>query len=359
MWIYELNQKKIGDHKFFYTFLIFVLPVIVLFLPYVCLRINHLSTYDIETWAALALAGSWAYLGPYLINKYFEGLDSFCQKTIALSNSTNDVIADTQKVPIEVSLYEITNEEEKNYRKRVWKFYVFWGGLITLVLLFFNNRLQDFAFFGFTDIYYWIALAYINFLLYLQSIGFSAIIMTFRIIKRIISNNAILDDVLEGSFEEGIEALGDFLRKTSLYFFTGIVFFPILIVFAKNQSVWLLLLIIIIMLVFIIAILSFFLYSYYIIRKCALKRKQSLIDEFRNIYNKHLKASFDKCNNIQCSILNELKIINANNHLNKLEQINVNPIHFSKTIITIFTIIFPALFFIKDMAELFSYLINL
>ena len=182
--------------------------------------------------------------------------------------------------------------------------------------------------------------------------------MTFRIIKRIISNNALLD-VLEGSFEEGIEVLGDFLRKTSLYFFTGIVFFPILIVFAKNQSVWLLLLIFIIMLVFIIAILSFFLCSYYIIRKCASKRKQSLIDEFRNIYNIYLKASFEKCNNIQYSILNELKIVNANNHLKKLEQINVNPIHFSKTVITVFTMIFPALFFIKDMAELFSYLINL
>ena len=167
MWIYELNQKKIRNHKTFYTFLIFVLPVILLFVPYVCLRINHLSNYDIETWVALALAGSWAYLGPYLINKYFEGLNSFYQNTIALSKSTNDVIDDNPKESINVLLCEIINGEEKNYKKRVWKFYVFWGGLITLVLFFFNNRLQDFAFYGFTDIYYWIALAYINFLLYL------------------------------------------------------------------------------------------------------------------------------------------------------------------------------------------------
>ncbi len=359
MWIYNLFLKRNKLPKAILAFLLFVLPVVLLFLPYVFMRIEHLAQYNIETWIGLGLAGTWAFSSPLLINGFFEELALFKQNVTSLISNSNDVIQDDIKKCTADVLESIICKEQAYSSKRVWRIFAFWGSLITVVLLLFNRRLADFAFYGFKDVYYWIALLYIVFLLYLQSIGFSSIILSYKIINQVLQQHYVLEDILEGSFEEGIESLGRFLQKTALYFFTGIMFFPILIAFAKNQSIWLWLAVVVMMMIFIVAVLVFFLRSYYLIWKSASERKCALITKFRNIYTSNLRESFKNNDRLGCSILNELKTLNISNHLKRLEQINVYPIHISNTLVTIFTIIFPALFFVKDLIELFSYILSL
>lgn len=360
MWIYKLLQNK--SKKTFVIFLIFVLPIIIIFLPYVLGRLNHLKNYDLQTWLSLALAGSWAYLGPYFIFKFLKSIETFKNSIITLSKNTNDVIEDNHPISVDKTIAKIFADEIKSFSVIHRVICFIWIPLIIGILLIFNKRLQDFAFFGFTDLYYWIAIAYISFLLYLQSLGFSGLLTTYRLIRKTISIDYIIDDIMEGSFQDGIKIFGSILIRTTLYFFSGIVFFPILILFAKNQSRFLTLLIIIVMFVFSISILTFFLYSYHLISRNAAKRKNALVEEFQFIYNTEMKKSL--CNSyesedLQSHILKELKIANIYRHIEKLEQINTNPIHFGKVIVTAFTVIFPALFFIKDLLELITYFTSL
>ena len=92
MWIYKLLRNK--TRKTIVVFLVFVLPITVIFLPYVIQRFSYLKTYTLETWISLALAGSWAFLGPYFIFRYFESIKTFQNTIITLSDSSNDVTTD-------------------------------------------------------------------------------------------------------------------------------------------------------------------------------------------------------------------------------------------------------------------------
>lgn len=360
MWIHELYRKRRIKSKPFFTFLVFILPVVIIFMPYVIMRIDHLTSYDVATWLSLCFAGSWAFLGPFLIDRYFESLEDFQKNIICAAKNENNQSEDNNDVLIQQEIGDLIFIEKKHFKNRLWKIAVAWIGIIIIILLVFNKRLSDFAFYGFSDVYYWLALIYISFLLYLQSIGFSGIVMTFKIIRKTILKQTIMDNVLENSFQDGIKILGDFLLQTTMYFFTGIVFFPILIVFSKNQSLELTFAIITVMLIFITAILIFFLSSYYAIWQCALRRKNFLIDQFRRIYNAKMKLAMAPSTKVVTrQIVDELKILNINNHILKLEQINVTPINLSKTFVAVFTIIFPALFFIKDLAEFLTYIVGL
>lgn len=355
MWIYKLLRNK--TRKTIVVFLVFVLPITVIFLPYVIQRFSYLKTYTLETWISLALAGSWAFLGPYFIFRYFESIKTFQNTIITLSDSSNDVTTDHHD-SVSETVTQIIKEEMKAFSTAHKIICFIWIPIVIGILIVFNERLQDFAFWGFSDPYYWIAIVYISFLLYLQSLGFSGLLSTYRLIRRITALDYMIEDVLEGSFQDGIKIFGTLLIKTTLYFFSGIVFFPILIVFAKQQSAALTLSIIIVMFIFSISVLVFFLYTYWLIYQSAEKRKNALIEEFQAIYNREMKESLSTPEPVNASyhfILNELKISNVYRHIEKLEKINTNPIHLSKVVVTVFTVIFPALFFIQDFLELIAY----
>ncbi len=356
MWIYRLLEKK--TRRPIWVFLYFVLPVIIVFLPFFIGRFDHLKTFDLQTWISLGLAGSWTFLGPYFIYGYFEAILTCKKDLISYSKSLNDIIPDHYDIPVETAVSDLYDRESRAFSKRSKLISCIWIPLVVGILLIFNRRLEDFAFWGFRDIYYWIAICYIAFLVYLTSLGFSGLLTTNRLLRNITKEQHIMEDIMEGSFQTGVMTLGSFLVRTTLYFFSGVVFFPILIVFASNQSEILSFMIIILMVVFTISVLVFFLSSYRTISKSAQKGKEALIDEFQTIYNKAMRKSLlerDGTEDIQLLMLNELRISNVYWHIEKLKEINTNPIQLSRIIVTVFTVLFPVLFFLKDLAELLAY----
>ena len=360
MWIRKFYRANADKNVCLLTLAVFVFPAVVALLPYVIARFYHLRQYDLTTWFAIACAGSWFFLGPILINKYFISLEKYQEKIVEASTTTNDLIEDEHEPTTAEQIERLIEEEKSRFNKRIRVLFVLWGSIVLSILLIFNKRLSDFAFYGFTDVFYWVAVVLITFLLYLQAIGFSAIIMTHRLIKSTIAHSAIVDDVLESSFEDGSKILGTFLLNTALCFFSGIVFFPVLIIFSRNQSVVLMSAVIFVMLIFVLVILIFFLTTYRSIWVCMCERKKYLINEFRLIYNAKMKEALLSVEAGSAEqILEELKILNIYNHIKTLEQIDTNPIEISKTIATVITIVFPVLFFVHDFLDFFTFIFEL
>lgn len=354
MWIIDIYKNRKVKNKCIWTIIIFILPVLLVFSPYLFSRYDNIISYNTEIYISLFCAALWSFLGPLLINSYFENMVYFINLVENSFFSTNDVIQDEENLKGDV--YELYSLEIRKFKRRQKVFFVGWVGLILTILLCSTEQLKAFSFYGFSDIYYWLLLVYIAFIAYLQSIGFSALIMSISIIKNCLKHNELLENILEFNFGTGINEFGKVVTHTTMCFFSGILYFPILIVYAKETSDVLTFGIYTLMMIFIISLVVCFISACLIIRKNAKAQRESLIDEFRQIYNKKMKisiANYDNNHTID-DVVRELQVHNIYNHIQELERININPVKLDKITATVFTIIFPALFFVNDMIGLYN-----
>lgn len=349
MWVFNIYKKAKMKDRLLFTFVVFLLPIVVIFIPYLIKNFTAIIHYKFSIILALFFAMSWSFLGPLLINNYFEKLNGFIKKVDETADNTNDLIADSADHLTAQSVYDSCSI---HFKKICLIFFFLWDGILMFILLKNADRMRFFSFFGYQDPYYWILLLYISFIAYLQAIGFSELIICNQTINKLLKRKKFIENVIESDFENGIKLFGSMITTTTLSFFSGIAYFPILIEFCKQQSVTLYLLVIPVMLIFLVSLILYFCLSAYNVWKCAKERKDRLIGEFQELYNTHMKASLNNTFTDKTDvIINELKIHNINEHIERLGNININPIGAGNFLATLFTVIFPMLFFITDFAQ--------
>lgn len=324
------------------TFLWFIFPMIILFIPYFIMRGIFVLNFNIGRRLALLAAGSWGFIGPLCIQYYFSTIRKF-DKFIDEVKSKNE----EHKSYLEVYL--------PLYKKVVKVITVVWGLFIVCILLFFRVRLEDYAFYGFKDFYFWLLIIYCLFMAHLHAYGFAGLMLVVLLIVDCFKSETLLKNILLSDFNGGIKKIGNLVVITCICFGTGALYFPILISFARQGSNSLKLATYGLALVFAFSLFMFFVISYYVIQNYAKKAKGLIVDEVKVIYDKKLYDSINvKSEDGITSIKNELQINNLHDRINDLESINVNPVDLQGISATILTIFIPVALYLKDIIKFLS-----
>lgn len=147
IWIEKFYQNCSPLKKCYKTFITFALPMIILFIPYFITRGTFVLNFNIGRRLALLAAGAWGFVGPLCIQYYFEKIRTF-DKFVDEVKDKNETHIDylEQYLPL--------------YKRLVIIISIIWGLAIVCILLFFRVRLEEYAFYGFSDFYYWLLIAY-------------------------------------------------------------------------------------------------------------------------------------------------------------------------------------------------------
>lgn len=326
--------QKIGK-----TFLFFIFPMVIIFIPFFIFRGTFVLNFNIGRRLALLSAGSWGFVGPLCIQYYFKKIRSF------------DSFVDTVKSKEEEHKSYLENFL-LTYKKAVFIISVLWGLAIVVILLFFKVRLEDYAFYGFTDIYYWILILYCVFMAHLQAYGFAGLMLVVLIIIDCFKSKTLLKNILLNDFGCGIKKIGNLIVITCICFGTGALYFPILISFAHQGSNLLKWATYSLVLVFALALFLFFLISFLVIKSYAKKSKGDIVNEIKTIYESELCNSINSNNGDNDNgIRKELHIKNLHERLLDLEGINVNPVDIQGISATVLTIFIPVALYIRDIIK--------
>lgn len=350
MWINKLYSNKKISNKYLLTLLVFIIPIVIIFSPYLITHGKELINYKWTTIFSLFFAFIWSYIGPLLINNYTIFFKNTAKKIQDMSTNFNDITVDND-INISISTY---NNEVKKYKKIQPIIFIIWASIISFIMLINNYAFTHYYINGIFDIYFWLLLTYVIFIAYLQSIGFTWLYLSLNYLVSIIKHEKTISDILESDFEKGIHILGSIIIRTAICFFSGILYFPILIDFSYNIDKKLVVYVYLLIILYLLAIIIYIFVSAFYISSYAGKYKNTILDEFKSEYTKLFKESINnnEDDSIEEKILQELKINNYINHINQIEKINIWPISSSKLFFAIFSVVFPILFFISDFYEL-------
>ena len=337
IWIEKFYQNCNPLKKCYKTFIAFVLPMIILFIPYFITRGTFVLNFNIGRRLALLAAGTWGFVGPLCIQYYFEKIRAF-DKFVDEVKDKNETHIDylEQYLPL--------------YKRLVIIISIIWGLAIVCILLFFRVRLEEYAFYGFSDFYYWLLIVYCLLMAHFQAFGFAGLILVILLLMDCLKSETLLKNILMSDFGGGIKKVGSLIVVTCICFGTGALYFPILISFARQGSNFLKMATYGLVLVFAFALFMFFIISFFVIQGYAKKAKGMIVDEVKNVYNKKIEDSINNryIDNL-IGIKNELQISNLHERLNDLEGINVNPVDLQGITATVLTIFVPVALYIKDV----------
>lgn len=341
-WIEKFYQNCSPLKKCYKTFLFFMLPMIILFIPYFIMRGTFVLNFNIGRRLALLAAGSWGFVGPLCIQYYFEKIRTF------------DTFVDSVKSGNEKH-FEYLERYLPLYKKTVIIISIIWGFAIVIILLFFRVRLEDYAFYGFGDFYYWLLIIYCLLMAHFQAFGFAGLILVVLLLNDCLKSKTLLVNILMSDFSGGIKKIGNLIVVTCICFGTGALYFPILISFARQGSSFQKWATYGLVLVFALALFLFFIVSFFVIQSYAKKSKGIIVGEIKDVYNKKLLDSIKNTKDDSLiGIRNELQINNLHDRIKDLETINVNPIDLQGITATVLTIFVPVALYIKDIISFLS-----
>lgn len=347
-----MNNSSIWIEKFYSgcsplkkcckTFLYFMLPMIILFIPFFITRGTYVLNFNIGRRLALLCAGGWGFIGPLCIQYYFEKIRLFDSFVNSIKDKNENHIDYLKKyLPL--------------YKKLVIIISIFWGLAIVIILLYFRIRLEDYAFYGFRDFYYWLLICYCLLMAHFQAFGFAGLILVVLLLSDCLKSETLLKKILMSDFSGGVKKIGSLIVTTCICFGTGALYFPILISFARQGSNLLKWATYGLATAFAVALFLFFIISFFVIQSYAKKSKGLIISDVKSVYDKKLNESIlqSENDNIKC-IKNELQIYNLHDRIKDLESINVNPIDLQGITATVLTIFVPVILYIKDIISFLS-----
>ena len=188
-------------------------------LPYVCNYWTGIQAYRAPRLVAFLLVAIWTYLGPYLIACWFDQFDQFISQidNISGSNNSGSNSLKAKRLPFLTAGFSI-----------VWTFSV----VLILALPNGRHKLESYYFWGFHDPNYWVFLICVGYVTFQTSIFFYSFLYSKIVIQSIMCNKKIVR-VLISNEGKGLSLalIGDIVSKTAIYFCSGFLFFPIMLVF--------------------------------------------------------------------------------------------------------------------------------
>lgn len=270
-WLYEfLDKQTYSKNKVPIIVKKFVLiPAIVFSIPLI-LRFSNILTYSVWRIISLFAAASWSFWGPYLIYQYHIQYIEFYETLSFLEN---------------YSIKNIFYHTYCGFQRRVRIASCVWG-LLALIIIIFPDTLKGYSFYGYTDFWYWFFLIYILFSLHLTACGFVGVVTSFQLLNNLVKSN-LMTELLQRKPRK-LKAFGKFSFSTVRYFLSGIVFIPILIDFIQENWIYPQILTIIGIFAFVLVTCIAFFYPLWLVRQCAEKSRESLLDKLEAEYVNHL-----------------------------------------------------------------------
>ena len=226
MWIYYLYKQP--KKKWLYAFLISDIPMLILLAPYLITHWDLLWAYPFPRLISILLAGSWTWLGPYLILKWYNFFEEFLSQI--------DGIPDSNGIAHKAYQTQILHLKYNKIISIVWVLAV----ISILLLPIGRKNLTTYYLYGFKDINYWIFIVCVGYISLFTSSFILFMIYSGLEIKSIMENEAIVSYLLQNVGKKiSMSLIGELIAKTSVYFCSGFFFFPIMIVFyfeTQNMS---------------------------------------------------------------------------------------------------------------------------
>lgn len=318
MWLCNFLKKK--KWKWLWAFLVSDVPMFIVMLPYVCNNWSGIQTYRSPRLVAFLLVAIWTYLGPYLIALWFDQFDKFISQidNIPGSNSAGANSLKSKSLPFWTSVFSIA-----------------WTFAIVLILVFPNGRhkLESYFFWGFRDLNYWVFLICVGYVTFQTSIFFYSFLYSKIAIQSIMCNKKIVRVLISNEGKRlSLALIGDVVSKTAIYFCSGFLFFPIMLVFfleTEGEDTASLLntsaLIFVFMGVFIVIIMLYLGHMNRIVTDKAQIEKDCMLNEL-NEQKKKLATKQHRTIRLSKSILYKMEEQEINEWIWYTAKININPI---------------------------------
>ncbi len=217
MWL--CNFLKAKKRKWLWAFLVSDLPMFVAMLPYVRDNWKSIQRYSGSRLVAFLLVAIWTYLGPYLIACWFDQFDKFINQINDIPGSNNSGVYSLKSKSL---LFWTTG------------FSIVWTVAVVLILVFPNGqyKLESYYFWGFHDPNYWAFLICVGYVAFQTSIFFHSFLYSKVVIQSIMGNKKIVRTLISNEGKHlSLALIGDIISKSVIYFCSGFLFFPIMIVF--------------------------------------------------------------------------------------------------------------------------------
>ena len=336
-WLYEFINKLMKRTKcknvLVLSFLLFIIPPIIIFLPELITRFDIISSFSFFTILSLIMAGSWSLIGPLCIYSYHNKLVNF-----AKSLNLNENIS-------KKTLSSIFDKTLKNLNRNVTLISIIWTSIVLIILLINPDSMNAYGFFGFRDFYFICLLCYIVFLLNLTACGFYFAIITVKIIIEFSKKSKIIQNILENN-QFGVKIFGKLSFCATLYFSSGLLYFPILIDCCRVNNIEIANLTAIPIIIYIIFLLYVYLYPNYKICLRAYIAKEKILSKLQNKYIDCIKSL-----DTQQEMSKQVYMVNLYNSIDYISKINIYPTSVNNIIMIFSTVILPAMFFFIDKLD--------
>ena len=161
----------------------------------------------------------WTYLGPYLIACWFDQFDQFISQIDNIPDSNNS---------------GANSLKSKGLPFLTAGFSIVWTFAVVLILALPNGRhkLESYYFGGFHDPNYWAFLSCVGYVTFQTSIFFYSFLYSKIAIQSIMCNKKIVRVLVSNEGRDlSLALVGDIVSKAAIYFCSGFLFIPIMLVF--------------------------------------------------------------------------------------------------------------------------------
>lgn len=347
-WIDKIFKEgdKRGVPRLLCSGIFIFIPALILYIPFIVFRIDTIKGFTPRMWIGLICGLIWIWCGPYFIQKWHSIIDYTFNElsesnTIFISKDINYLCTTGNLV------FKLTHVK------------LILMGAILIFSILDKSYLSRYGMHGIKDIYFWIFIVVILYILYFISIGIEGVLFTIKLVKSCaIRNNLTMSLVLLDN-SNILSDIKTAIYRTTQFFFSGTFFIPILldyILYSKITLVKLFLYLITIAFSFTVFL------SFYVptrsIYKCILKQKKKQLYNINTQYNNLLKNILSPSRNYG-TLKQNMVAINLYLYAHALEN-NSSLSIYQNTLYSIFTsIIIPLIAFLFNGEDITQSIVKL
>ncbi len=219
----QKQKKKIIninlDNEWIFSLFISTFPMLLLLGCYLVLHWFDVWNYEISRIISIISASIWTYIGPIMIIRWIDSAKSLI-----------DTIDKDKRA--KGCAKKVWEEQFITKRKRNICFNIVWTLIVIVVLVIPSGRevLKSYYFYGLLDLNYWAFIICVSYVAYMTSFFFLFLWISRRIIIEVTKSEVVMSEFLlnEGK-SNSLVLFGELISRTTIYFGSGLMFFPILI----------------------------------------------------------------------------------------------------------------------------------
>lgn len=335
IWLISIYDNRRIKNPWIWATIIFYLPSVLLVLPIVIPMLPNIDIKYYIKYISMLIASIWIIFGVVLTNLYFDNIANLTGKYDKERDKGN-------KLSIINDYFDKLIQKYKILQRIIA---IFWCGAVILVLIITKEHIMEFLSIK-NIIYYLCLLIYVGITAYIQTFGYSCLVLTIWILQKYYDNFVKIDNVDKlYNLEESIKDLSNFIFNTLISFLSGVLFFPLMYIYADGGNQTVKLAVSFVAFVYVLFLVIYLLYCCYYIKKRSEKVKEINIKKFKednkNIC-KELLNDFEKVEEYNDNQRGKIiETIFNSNMISDIKGIETNPFTQQKIYITIFVLIIP------------------